>query len=114
MEEEQRTISGYHAHVYYDAGTRERAAQIRDALGANFDVLLGRWHDRPVGPHPQAMYQVVFGPAEFARIVPWLMLNRAGLDVLVHPETGDEVADHTAHALWLGNRLELNTDVLRR
>jgi aromatic ring-cleaving dioxygenase len=112
--EEQRTISGYHAHVYYDAGTRERAAQIRDALGANFDVRLGRWHDRPVGPHPQAMYQVVFGPAEFARIVPWLMLNRTGLNVLVHPETGDEVADHTAHALWLGNRLELNIDVLRR
>jgi DOPA 4,5-dioxygenase len=33
--------------------------------------------------------------------------------VLVHPESGDEVADHTAHALWLGNRLPLRLDALQ-
>ncbi len=26
-----------------------------------------------------------------ASFVPWIMLNRDGLDVLLHPETGDEV-----------------------
>ena len=36
-----------------------------------------------------------------------------GLDVLVHPETGDDVADHTDHAIWLGARLPLDVDSLR-
>jgi len=102
------TISGYHAHVYYDAATRDVAARVRDGLGARFDVRLGRWHDRPVGPHPVSMYQVAFAVEAFPQIVPWLMLNREGLRVLVHPETGDDLADHTVHAAWLGGELPLN------
>ena len=46
--------------------------------------------------------------------MPWLMLNRGGLDVLVHPETGDAYDDHLANALWLGKPLPLRLDVLRR
>jgi len=42
------------------------------------------------------------------------MLYREGLDILVHPETGDDVADHTLHSLWLGEKLELNVEVLRQ
>jgi DOPA 4,5-dioxygenase len=42
------------------------------------------------------------------------MLNREGLDILVHPLTGDDVSDHTRFALWLGDKLELNIDVLRK
>lgn len=106
-------IAGYHAHVYYDDDSRATAARVRDALAAGFDVVLGRWHDRPVGPHPRAMYQVAFPPDEFARIVPWLMLNRSGLTVLVHPETGDALADHGPHALWLGELLPIDFVRLR-
>ncbi|MGQ0674724.1 MAG: DOPA 4,5-dioxygenase family protein [Rhodospirillales bacterium] len=107
-------IAGYHAHVYYDpATTRGLAESLRAAIGAGFRVQLGRMHDRPVGPHPVAMYQVAFPVAEFARLVPWLMLNRAGLSVLVHPETGDDLADHTAHAMWLGEPVPLNLEFLR-
>src|SRR5688572_466383 len=29
-------ISGYHAHVYYDAGTREQAAKLCSAAGETF------------------------------------------------------------------------------
>lgn len=53
-----------------------------------FPLRAGRWHDVPVGPHTQAMYQLLFDPGVFASLVPWLMLNRRGLDVLVHPDTG--------------------------
>jgi len=113
MSRDASAITGFHAHVYYDPGTREVAAQVREGLAARFDVRLGRWHDKPVGPHPKAMYQVAFSPAEFSRIVPWLMLNRAGLDILVHAETGDDVTDHTAHAMWLGEKLALDIDALR-
>ncbi len=76
--------------------------------------MLGRWHDEPVGPHPIAMYQVAFDVAEFERIVPWLMLNRDGLDILVHPMTGDAYLDHARNALWLGAPQPLRLEVLRR
>ena len=104
-------IKGYHAHIYYSGETRERAAQVRERLQSEFDVRMGRWHDQPVGPHPKAMYQIAFEPHQFATVVPWLMLNRQGLDILVHPETGDDLTDHTHHALWIGEKLMLNTSV---
>lgn len=107
-------IRFYHAHVYYDAATRPLAARLREAIGGNFAVELGRWHDEPVGPHPTSMYQVAFPVAEFPRLVPWLMLNRGALDVLVHPQTGDSYDDHSAHALWLGTKLPLRLDAMRR
>jgi DOPA 4,5-dioxygenase len=109
------SITGYHAHIYYDpATTKSEAARLRAAIGAAFDVRVGNWHDEPVGPHPVSMYQVAFPVAEFPRLVPWLMLNRAGLDVLVHPETDDAYDDHTIHAMWLGKPIPLRLEVLRR
>jgi aromatic ring-cleaving dioxygenase len=42
--------------------------------------------------------------------VPWLMLNRDGLTVLLHPETGDDLTDHTAHAAWFGAVLPLRLE----
>lgn len=121
-----KIITGYHAHIYYpDADARARAAKIREALIESFDavegmdnpperVRLGRWRDEPVGPHPLPMYQVAFAADRFAEIVPWLMLNRNGLTVLVHPETGDDVEDHADNPLWLGEKLELDIGFLRR
>jgi DOPA 4,5-dioxygenase len=114
MAELTATIHNFHAHVYYDPATRETAAQVRDALAERFTVELGRWRDEPVGPHPKSMYQVKFAPEEFGRIVPWLMLHHAGLDVLIHPSTDDDVADHTYRALWLGDKLDLNIEFLRQ
>ena len=107
-------IHGYHAHVYYDQDSRETAAHLRQAIERSFEVVMGRWRDEPVGPHPQPMYQVKFDPDEFARIVPWLMLNRTGLTILVHPETDNAYLDHAENALWLGQKLGLRLDVLRQ
>lgn len=105
-------ITGYHAHVYYDAESRPRAARLRDAVDARFDVALGRWHDRPIGPHPRWSYQIAFGPAQLAELLPFLMLNRDGLVVLVHALTGDDLADHRDYALWLGESLALDLSIL--
>jgi aromatic ring-cleaving dioxygenase len=109
-------INGYHAHIYYDpAKTRDAAARLREGLGRAFPAAtLGSWHDEAVGPHTVAMYQVVFAVEDFARLVPWLMLNRDGLDVLVHPLAGNAYDDHTIFAMWLGDKLPLRLDVLRR
>ncbi len=107
------TITGFHAHVYFDAATHGAAETLREGLASTFTVTLGRWHEAPVGPHRSAMYQVAFAPDVFATVVPWLMLNREGLSVLVHPMTGDDVADHTTNALWLGEQLPVDLDFLR-
>ena len=105
-------ITGYHAHVYYGVETRADAAALREAIGGRFKVVLGRWHDNPVGPHPISMYQVAFAVEEFPRLVPWLMLNRGDLVILVHPLTGDDYEDHAHHALWLGAKLPLKLETL--
>ena len=105
-------LTGYHAHIYYDEESRSTAARVRHDLDAAFEVRLGRWRDAPMGPHPRSMYQVAFAADQFAEVVPWLMHNRAGLVVLVHPLTGDDRADHDARALWLGEKLALDLDTL--
>lgn len=108
----QASIRSYHAHVYYDPTTREVAEWLREQLGQRFAVQLGRWHDQFVGPHTGSMYQVAFAIDVFAELVPWLMLNRRGLRILVHPNTMAPRDDHLVHALWLGEPLALKGEVL--
>ena len=103
------TIRSYHAHIYFDGAEQRRAAEtLREEIAQRFTVRIGRWHDRLVGPHTRAMYQLAFSVAEFPRLVPWLMINRRGLAVLIHPNTGRPKADHLTHALWLGEILDIN------
>lgn len=101
-------IRGWHAHVYFDPATRERAIGLRDRIAGELGLQVGRVHDRPIGPHTQPMFQVMIDAADVGRAVGWLALNRDGLVVLLHPETGDHLADHTRHALWMGKVLEIN------
>jgi aromatic ring-cleaving dioxygenase len=110
-----RAIAEYHAHVYYDPKkTRRRAEHLRERVAAEFpQAKLGRWHDELVGPHSQSMYQIAFPSSLVASFLPWLMLNRDGLTVLLHPETGDDYSDHTAHAAWLGGVLTLRLEAFR-
>lgn len=106
-------ITGYHAHVYYDAGTKEAAGIVRGGVEQEFPAAeLGRWRDEPVGPHPMPSYQIAFTPDLFGTIVPWLATNRRGLTIFVHTETGDHIPDHTDYAMWMGSMPELKLDAL--
>ena len=106
-------IHAWHAHVYFDPAERAAALTLREAIGARFPAaVLGRWHAVPVGPHPAAMYQIAFPNDLFPTLVPFIALNRNGLTVLVHPESGRPKDDHLKHALWLGAVLPLNADIL--
>lgn len=108
-------IDGYHAHVYYsDPATRGDASELRDGIDSEFGFELGRWRDDPVGPHPVGSYQVKFSNDDLGRFVPWLLLNHRELSVLIHPLTGDDLADHTTLALWVGKQLKLRTEFFSR
>ena len=106
-------IQGYHAHVYYDAETKPTAAKLRETILDKFAVEPGGFSDEPRGPHPISQFNVIFRTEEFANIVPWLMLNHAGLDVLVHPLTESSYNDHSINALWIGNPVPMKLDILR-
>jgi aromatic ring-cleaving dioxygenase len=107
-------VVGYHAHVYFEPTTRPVAERLRAAIVSQFAVKPGGFSDEPRGPHPTSQFNVMFQNDEFQRIVPWLMLNREGLNVLVHPLTDDMVDDHTDYALWLGTPVKLKVDTLQR
>jgi aromatic ring-cleaving dioxygenase len=106
-------LKGYHAHVYYDPATRPTAERLREAIIGKFVVEPGGFSDEPRGPHPISQFNVIFETEEFQNIVPWLMLNREGLDVLVHPLTESSYDDHSKNALWLGTPVPMRLDILQ-
>jgi DOPA 4,5-dioxygenase len=107
-------VHGYHAHVYYDQASCAAAANLRETLAANFPVQAGQLRDDPVGPHPVSQFAVIFETDAFQSVVPWLMLNRQGLDILIHPLTDDMIDDHSVYALWLGSPIALRLDTMQR
>jgi aromatic ring-cleaving dioxygenase len=107
-------IDGYHAHVYYNANTRALAERLRERIAATHGVEVRALSDDPIGPHPVPQFRFTFTTAQFDRIVPWLMFNREGLDVLVHPLTDNSHDDHSRYAVWLGAPVALRLDTLRR
>lgn len=106
-------IQAFHAHVYFDADTLAQAKILCERARDRFGVEMGRVHEKPVGPHPDWSCQLAFGPEKFAEVVPWLALNRDGLVVFVHPETGDALKDHTEHAMWMGGIRPLDTSAFK-
>lgn len=105
-------IEDYHAHVYFDELTLGQARRVCEDARDRFGIEMGRVHERPVGPHPMWSCQLSFPPGRFAEVIPWLALNREGLIIFVHPNTGDEVRDHTDHAIWMGEMKELDLGAL--
>lgn len=104
----QNLHAQYHAHVYFGPDTVAQARELCQRAGEQFDVGVGRVHEKLVGPHPHWSCQLSFDSAQFDTFIAWLEQNRNGLDVLVHGLTGDDLADHTAHSSWLGNPSKLN------
>ena len=107
-------FASYHAHVYFDEGTVERARQLCQAAAERFGVEMGRVHQKLVGPHPRWSCQLAFDAVQFDGLIPWLEANRGSLNILVHGRTGNSLADHTTHASWLGEPVELNLSVFKK
>ena len=70
-------------------------------------LTLGRFHERPVGPHPLWSFQLGFARDRLTPMLEWLTLNHGALDVFMHPNTGDDLRDHRDCAVWIGRSHEL-------
>jgi DOPA 4,5-dioxygenase len=98
----------YHAHVYFDESSVAQARDLCQRAADKFGVVMGRVHQKLVGPHPRWSCQLAFDSKQFDALVPWLDEHRGGLTVLVHADTGNNLEDHTTHASWLGEPATLD------
>ena len=100
-------IRDFHAHIYYDPEEVDRAKQLAAAAQARFGLPVGHFHLRPVGPHPRGSVQLTVPSELFGDVAQFLALNRDGLTIFAHAETGDDLADHSEHVIWFGPSEEL-------
>lgn len=97
-------VQEFHAHVYYGVPTRESAVALRERLPAlaGGRLKLYTLSDGPRGPHVTPMFGVDIPRDDLPEVLAFLMVNHGPHPVLIHPVTGNELLDHTHHALWLG------------
>ena len=98
----------YHAHVYFDANSKDFASDLRVQISREFDLSVGRFNQKLVGPHTMWSFSVTFTAGDFDALIPWLDKSRGELSVLVHALTDNDLKDHTEFAYWLGKPVELN------
>lgn len=108
-------------HFYFDDKTIESALKIRKDMSREFNGF--KFYEpqfEKVGPHPLPMWEAHFSkaynknsPDELGRAIIWLMKNRKQHSVLIHPNTNDALKDHSVNAIWLGEKLNLNLDIIR-
>lgn len=107
-------IKSYHAHVYFDEDSWEKAVLIRRWAAERFHVELGHWNLEPLGPHVTPSFYFGFGTELQPVILPWLQLNSLGLTILVHPNTDDPRADHLYYALWVNRAQPVNAFSMKK
>ncbi len=109
----QAQVAGFHAHVYFDASSVDQARQLCEQAAQYFPLQMGRVHQQPVGPHPDWSCQLAFAASIAGEVITWLALHRDGLVVFIHPLTGDDLADHRDHAIWMGAVRPLDLSIFK-
>ncbi|KAE9410221.1 hypothetical protein BT96DRAFT_367099 [Gymnopus androsaceus JB14] len=110
--------NGFDFHVYFmhTVPTHlEYARNLHERIRREFPELrVYPMKERPVGPHPTGMFEVnTFNPHETGTLMAWLVIHRGPLSVLIHPNTDDELKDHSELATWIGERWPLRTEILK-
>ena len=104
----------FHIHIYYTKSTRHIAEEIRKNVIESFpQIYVSDLVDKEVGPHTKPMFLLTIKDSDLIFMIPWIMLNRKSLSVLIHPNYNESLLDHTERAMWLGEKLDLNLESLK-
>lgn len=103
-------IDLYHAHVYFDSGTRREAESLRRLLLKQRYPLVytGKLREGAHGPHPVGAFEIHFRADLYEAMHEFFTHFRGSLRVLIHVLTGDDHHDHAAGAVWLGAQIPLD------
>lgn len=104
-------IADFHAHIYFDPPELGLAKDLAEQSRTKFDAAVGRFHERPIGPHPRGSCQLTLTVEQFAHFAAWAPVNRGGLTIFAHANTGHDLADHTSHVVWFGPSEALNLSI---
>lgn len=106
-------------HLYFTKDTYESALKVRENMSKAFPKMT--FYDPvpyPIGPHPLPMWEAHFSniindgtDEELGRILIWLIQNRNGHSVIIHPNTQDMRRDHSTDAIWIGTQLTMNMKI---
>ena len=117
MSDEFADDAPYHAHIYYSAEERPVAVALRDSLRAadaadplSKVLFVGELRDQKAGPHITSQFEIHFEKRLLPHVEP--RLQAAGLRILIHPLTLDDLGDHTYLGRWIGEPVDLDLTVL--
>lgn len=104
----------YHGHFYFETNTLSSAEIIRQKMLLDLPQIIRVFHllAKVVGPHPLPMFEFHFRGSDYETVKNWLVKNHGNHSVLIHPLSGDEIADHTTYAEFIGPVLPLNVQFL--
>eukprot|EP00747_Dinoflagellata_sp_TGD_P065610 gnl/TRDRNA2_/TRDRNA2_154429_c1_seq1.p1 gnl/TRDRNA2_/TRDRNA2_154429_c1~~gnl/TRDRNA2_/TRDRNA2_154429_c1_seq1.p1 ORF type:complete len:219 (-),score=32.18 gnl/TRDRNA2_/TRDRNA2_154429_c1_seq1:210-806(-) len=125
-------FNSYHFHVLFwqrpnSSQHVQGALRVLDEFKMAFAGILGRPCDGFFHQERLCLYEVdyaavgpfvtpqwaAFVPRElYAQVMPWIMQNRAGYDVLMHPNSGCVVDDHRNWSAWAGQSWQLDLEIL--
>jgi DOPA 4,5-dioxygenase len=107
-------IKEFHIHLYYTEETLNVAKMLVSKIQDNdIECSVGRFHERPVGPHPMWSVQLLVKNESFGDLLSFVAVNRNKLTVFSHPVTGDDLKDHVDYAIWMGEMKELNLEAFK-
>jgi aromatic ring-cleaving dioxygenase len=106
-------INNFHIHLYYSETTIHLAKALAKEVESKYSIQIGTFHHRNVGPHPRWSVQLSVPTHLFGDILSFVAINRKDLTVFSHPDTGHDLLDHTDHAIWMGEVLEMNLEIFK-
>lgn len=104
------------AHIYFTIEQLDIIKALHAKLIAAFahpEIFVGDVIPKPIGPHTLPMLEVNFSKARYLTVVQWLEKERGPLNILVHPQSGDDYTDHTQNAIWLGEPVALKLELFK-
>ena len=122
-------IWSYHIHLIFWSSNKESTsgamkiqqdfkAHFADKIGADCLDMFDSTHTcfiatdlDPYGPFLTANWSFFVMPADMQEMTMWMMQHRQEYSVLVHPNTGCELEDHTWWTMWGGEPYALDNSI---